>query len=118
MAEPDKTHHAIGMGATEGRRLAEAFLLFIQSLLVALIAPQDHGMEEAVISWPEGIEPNRLVGQLQRLGNLARLEQRHRKEQERIGIARPKLDAAASDGNRLPKIAGVDQGLAQPLMGR
>ena len=118
MADPHKTHHAIGMGATEGWCLAEAFLLFIQSLLVALIAPQDHGVEEAVIGWPDWIEPNRLVGQLQRLRNLTQLEQRHRKEQEGIGIARAKLDAAASDGNRLPKIAGVDQGLAQPLMGR
>ena len=75
-------------------------------------------MEEAVISRPEGIEPDRLVGKLQSLGNFARLEQRHRKEQECIGIARSKFDAAAPDGNRLPEIAGVDQGLAQPLMGR
>ena len=101
MADPHKTHHAIGMGATKGWCLAEAFLLFIQSLLVALIAPQDHGVEEAVISWPDWIEPNRLVGQLQRLRNLTRLRtappqgtggHRHRSAQaRRRGVRRQPL---------------------------
>src|SRR5262245_60195794 len=103
------------MGATEGGRLTEAFLLSVQSLLVALVAPQDHGVEEAVVRRPERVEADRFVSQLQRLANFARLEQRDRKEQEGIGIARTKLDAAPSDGNRLPKITGVNQGLAQAL---